>query len=112
MAGKGGRRSTTWGPGQGGNKPKDPVKRDIQQLAKALGPEIIERLAVWMRSSHASASPAAAQILLDRGFGKAIQRQELTGADGGPIQTEQIEDNRVPLGEIVARARAATETKH
>lgn len=83
------------------------------ELAKAHGPECVERLLAWARSDHASASPAACQILLDRGFGKPKQSLEHTGADGGPIQTQDVTDERPDLATLAARAKgAAVPTKH
>ncbi len=37
----------------------------------------ISRLAYWMGSDNAKASVAAANILLDRGYGKSLQRQDV-----------------------------------
>ena len=40
---------------------------------------------------HPAARVAAARELLDRAHGKPMQAHELSGTDGGPIQTEQVE---------------------
>ena len=37
----------------------------------------MSRLAYWMGSDNAKASVAAANILLDRGYGKSLQRQDV-----------------------------------
>lgn len=37
-----------------------------------------------------SARVAAASAILDRGYGKPSQAMELTGADGGPIETMEL----------------------
>jgi hypothetical protein len=117
MAGKpgkgGGRRSTTWGPGQGGRPPVPQEVKDVRELAQVYTQEAVDRLVFWMRSGHASASPAATQVLLDRGHGKALQKQEVTGANGGPIQTQQVEDFRAPLADVLTRAKTTDpETRH
>lgn len=46
----------------------------MKDLARAHTAEAIERLLHWLRSSNPRASVAAAQTLLDRGFGKASQQ--------------------------------------
>jgi hypothetical protein len=57
---------------------------------------------------------AASNALLDRGYGKAVQRQEHTGADGGPIQQQVVADGRVSIDAFLAEFKAgqAAETKH
>lgn len=47
-----------------------------------------------------AARVAAAQAILDRGWGKPAQSMELSGPEGGPIQTENLSD------EAAARAMA------
>ena len=51
---------------------------------------------------------------LDRWMGRAVQRQELTGADGGPVETNHTVDSPRErlLGELarIARRREAGET--
>ena len=113
MAGKGGRRSTTWGPGQGGRKPDPPEIKDIREAAQQHSKEALERLLFWMRSDHATASPMAVQVMLDRAFGKARQSVEMSGPNGGPIQTQDVTDDRDDLAAILARVREARkETRH
>lgn len=69
--------------GQSGNpsgRPKD--VGEVKALAKKHTKESIQRLVFWMRSDNASVSLAAAQALLDRGYGKPVQAIEGTGDDG------------------------------
>jgi hypothetical protein len=54
---------------------------EVRDLARQHGPEAIERLVMWMRSADPQSSIMAAKILLERGFGKAIQ--PLTGTPNG-----------------------------
>lgn len=80
---RGGKRSTSFKPGQSGNpggksKHPDAVKQvmaDIKQLAKAAAPSAIETLVSVMQSPNSppAAKVAAAGVLLDRGYGKAPQ---------------------------------------
>jgi len=111
---RGGRRSTTWGPGQGGRKPNPPELQEIKALAQSLSPMCIERLQFWAKSNQSAASTRACEVLLDRAFGKALQKQELTGANGGPIQTQQVDDTRPSLMDVLARAKgdAPKDTRH
>src|ERR1700753_537062 len=67
--------------GQSGNPAGRPkLEHDVAKLAKQHGPAAIRRLAEWMESDNAKASVQAAQALLDRGFGKALQTVEHSGA--------------------------------
>ena len=73
-------------PGESGNpggRPKEAP--EVKALAREHGPEAITKLASWMRSDDPRASVAAAQALLDRGFGKPAQSVG-QDPDLGPIQ--------------------------
>ena len=75
-----------WVKGQSGNaggRPK--VAGVVKEAAQAYGLEAIERLAELMRSDNPAVVVKAAQVLLDRGFGKPEQAVEMTGADGAPL---------------------------
>ena len=48
MAGKGGRRSTTWKKGQGGRAPVPQEVKDVRELAQIYTQEALDRLAFWM----------------------------------------------------------------
>jgi hypothetical protein len=65
--------------GNPGGRPKDVVA--VRDFARAHTTKAIERLAFWLCSDNAKASVAAAQVLLDRGWGKATQ--PISGEDGG-----------------------------
>jgi hypothetical protein len=83
MVGTGGKR-----PGAG-RKPKrhDKAKYDMMEMAKGYAPEALEVFAKIMRSGESEAAKvAAADKLLDRGYGKAPQALEHTGAGGGDIK--------------------------
>jgi hypothetical protein len=71
--------------GQSGNpsgRPKKPAElKDVEALARTIAPEAIDRLAYWMRQDDPRASVAAANALLDRGFGKPSQTIAATAND-------------------------------
>jgi adenosine deaminase len=64
--------------GNPGGRPK--INEDVKVRARDLTPEALERLAYWMRSEDAAASVKAANTIIERGYGKAIQfvEQETT----------------------------------
>ena len=75
-------------PGQSGNpngRPK--VDFEVRDAARLLGMEAVEKLAALMRGEDPRIAQAAANALLDRGFGKPAQSVELSGPDGGPVET-------------------------
>lgn len=60
--------------GQSGNPSGRPkVAHSLTALAREQTFEAVERLKHWMASDNASASVRAAEILLDRGYGKPVQ---------------------------------------
>jgi hypothetical protein len=71
----------TFVPGKSGNpggRPKaDP---ELREACRGHTTEAIEVLVKWMRSDDARAAIAAANALLDRGYGKPAQA--ITGPDG------------------------------
>jgi hypothetical protein len=56
---------------------------DVRDAARQHGIEAIERLVYWMRSGDSQSSIAAAKILLDRGYGKALQ--VIGSPNGAPL---------------------------
>lgn len=99
--------------GQSGNpngRPK--IAKDIQALAREHTAAAVRALVDALENPRERV--AAASVLLDRGYGKAPQRIEATGADGGPIQTQNV-DERPPLETLILAAQAAVsdgETRH
>jgi hypothetical protein len=69
--------------GNPGGRPKE--VREVVELARQFTTIAIMRLADWVQSDDPRASVAAAQALLDRGWGKPMQPSELSGKDGAPI---------------------------
>jgi len=61
----------------------------IGELARAHTEVALQALVkVATKSDSDAARVSAASALLDRGYGKPRQTAEITGKDGGPIQTE------------------------
>lgn len=60
----------------GGRPKKTPELKEVEELARAKGPEAIRRLAFWMKSADPKASVPACNALLNRGFGMPTQPTE------------------------------------
>src|SRR3954453_7477858 len=69
--------------GNPGGRPKE--VKEVVELARQFTTEAIMRLADWVRSDDPRASIAAAQVLLDRGWGKPTQPNEHSGKNGAPL---------------------------
>ena len=102
----------TFLPGQSGNpggrRRKSEFDRKVEELARAYGVEAIKTLASIMRSAKAPASArsAAAQAVLDRGFGRPQQSIRHGGEeDVAPIRIESLSDHH--LEALIARLRKA-----
>lgn len=66
--------------GNPGGRPKEDA--EVKALARDCGPEAVKKLVELMRGDDRRTALAAAQALLDRGFGKPGQSVELSGAVG------------------------------
>lgn len=96
---RGGLRTTSFKPGRSGNPtglPNKPetiarlkVEADAKAIAKSYGEDAINALVEIMNNKAISAAArvSAATSLLDRGYGRPAQAVEMTGRDGGPIET-------------------------
>lgn len=80
--------------GKSGNPGGRPKKnREVEQLCREASPEALVRLKQIMRQQKdIKAALQAALGILAYGLGKPRQAIEMTGAEGGPIQTETITD--------------------
>src|SRR5512140_280147 len=93
--------------GNPGGRPK--VLGDVQELAREKSPEAIETLANVMRDDKAppAARVAAANALLDRGYGKPTQPISQTLAKVDPSSLSDHE-----LAAIVANGASASAQAH
>ncbi len=92
---RGGRRSTTWGPGQGGRPPAIPA--DVRALFRLYTPEALKALRDALKSKKERV--AAATVILNRGWGLPAQT---INAD---LRTELlIRIEQMPAEERVQRA--------
>jgi hypothetical protein len=88
-------------PGQSGNpggrRRKSDDDRKVEELARAYGVEAIETLASIMRSAKAPASArsAAAQAVLDRGFGRPLRHGG--EEDASPIRFESLSEYQLEM---------------
>lgn len=85
-----------------GRKPGSKDKATAEQtgtLAELAREHTGTALKVLVQVAQASESDAArvsaANAILDRGYGKPTQVSEITGKDGGPIQTEDLTPNEI-----------------
>ena len=89
------------GERRGGRAKGTPNKstEEIRELVmtKVHGPEAIAEAARLMKNAQSEATKIAAiNLLLDRGYGKSIEKMEHGGPDGGPITLEALLMARLP----------------
>ncbi len=109
-------RGRPFRPGQSGN-PGGKVKKevavaimDMRQTARSYTAEALEKLVQLMRGEVKVGDKVhpvpvqtqgwAAAELIDRGWGRAPQGLEVTGANGGPIEFEERTAREYVLGRI------------
>ena len=94
--GRGGARSGAGRPKGSSNRATQSAKAKLSDLAKGYAPEALEVLAKIMREGDSeNARIAAANSIIDRGYGKPVQA--VTGAD----------DEEAPALKITIQRRAA-----
>jgi hypothetical protein len=71
---------------------KNKVPNEIKELAQNYAPEALDTLAEIMRDRDqpGAARVSAANSLLDRGYGKPVQANEISGVNGMPIKYEFV----------------------
>ena len=81
-----------WKPGQSGNPGGRPKELGhVRELAKKHTEEAIKTLAAMMKNGVPDRTRvAAAEAILDRGYGRPAQMIEASGLGGGPVQVEDI----------------------
>lgn len=86
--------------GNPGGRPKLP--EELKQAFRALAPEALKTLESVMRSSKARPGDRirAAETILNRGYGTPVQAVEVTGRDGGPIESMTHEQALARLAEL------------
>ena len=97
---------SAWKPGWSGNpggRPKQSVH--LKELAREQTPKAIKTLIDVMEHSERDAARVrAAEILLDRAWGRAPQAMELSGPDGGPIEWKKAsEEFNSLMDRLIAR---------
>jgi hypothetical protein len=88
---RGGKRSGAGRPSGARSKATVAHKATLSDLARKHTAVALKALVdVATKSESDSARVAAANALLDRAYGKPSQSHELTGSNGGPIQTVDL----------------------
>lgn len=78
-------------PGQSGNPSGRPKENaEIKALAKSYGKDAIEKMAALLESDDEKVRLAAAQALLDRGYGKPAQAIIGGDEDDAPLKVEGV----------------------
>ncbi len=96
--------------GNPGGRPKD--EYGLKELARAKTIEAIETIIEIMQDAEAphAARLNAACALLDRGHGKPVQMTEITGKDGGAIETKDVSDTDLARRIAFILTKSAKET--
>jgi hypothetical protein len=90
-------------PGQSGNPGgRTKAQIDVRTAAREYTQEAIDTLVLIMRNGKPSEAAMAANSLLDRGWGKPKQSVEVTEADQGPLQIEDVRARNIALVQAVA----------
>jgi hypothetical protein len=89
---RGGNTGNGFKPGQSGNPGGRPKKTqeelDLVAACKQKAPEALAVIAgIMNRGENERNRLAAAQAIIERGYGKAVQPVEASGPNGGPIET-------------------------
>ena len=132
---KGRARGRPFARGQSGNpggraiKPKTielrKLEHDVRMFARDRGAEAVDKLVALMRGVITveidrkpveivvppMAQLAAANALLDRGYGRPAQAVEMSGKDGGPIQTGELSAYDIIVGRLESIAQRLREDR-
>lgn len=78
-------------PNPGGRPKKTAEERTLEQMCRERTPEALSTvLAIMGDGENERNRLAAAQFVIERGWGKAVQPQELSGPGGKPIEIAEI----------------------
>lgn len=86
-----------WLPGKSpnpGGRPKS--EKEVAKAIQLRGQELVDRLFTLSEEGNVP----AIKELFERGYGKAKQVIELTGHDGGPIQTLRIDVTKLTQAQL------------
>ena len=99
----------TWQKGQSGNPGgRVGVPAEVRELARRHTKDAIERLVHWLNSDNPNASVAAANSLLDRGYGKPAQLLNLSVADISRRLSELSDSDLAALKETLQQQAYAS----
>jgi hypothetical protein len=100
-------KQMTWRKGESGNPGgRVGVPAEVRELARAHTKDAIDRLAHWLKSDNPAASVAAANALLDRGYGKPAQVVNLSVEDMSRRLAELSSDELSALRETLQQRLA------
>lgn len=87
------------------------VEADAKAIAKSYGEDAINALVEIMNNKAISAAArvSAATSLLDRGYGRPSQAVEMTGRDGGPIETSELSARELIASRLAGYAARRSE---
>ena len=93
-------------PGQSGNpngRPKEP--KEFKELAKARSLDALKVVIDIMNNYEAKHSDRikAAEMIIDRAYGKAIQATEISGPEGAPIEIATPEERRQRIESLLQK---------
>ncbi len=88
-------------------------KATLEELARSHTELAVNVLVQVAKASESDAARvSAANVILDRGYGKARQAIEHTGKDGGPIETIDLSDSEAARRIAFTLAKATQPTTH
>jgi hypothetical protein len=71
----------------GNPKGRPIILKELKDLCQAAAPAALERVIGFVSHENPTVALKAIEMLLDRGYGRAVQAQEISGPNGGPQAT-------------------------
>jgi len=93
-------------PGQSGNPSGRPkIPQEFKDLAKEHSISALKKVIFIMESgiSDHKDQLRAAEIIMDRAWGKATQGMELSGPEGAPIEIATAAERQARINELIAK---------
>jgi hypothetical protein len=78
-------------PGMGGRKPKSYNEKALEAVSRACKPDDIQAIMEVLVKKAQNGNIQAAKVVLSYAIGMPVQRTEITGADGGPVEVKEVE---------------------